>query len=293
MPVSFSTRRLSHRFLLAKTDTCLFLLSLFSFFFSFFLFLLLSIFSLLLLLFYFLKWILSMPSYYLLSVPLLILFHYSLNTEGRRKRRKADLMNLSSWNLQCHLTTLLGMVKQPLLSYICWQLFMMNCYTLQSSVFQRVFTFLPCFPIFPVAFPYFCKGGNVLDSYELCYWSPSQPRKFCTAWTLCRIQLSFTALLTHSAAAVTCLQWPLALPGGITGEFSCMTLPDPYGIAWHRVFGPISRYDEGISKAGWWDRLHDQSHTAENGFVTQFRQLQFVSKLHIHFQLHPKGHALL
>lgn len=99
-----------------------------------------------------------MPSYYLLSVPLLILFHYSLNTEGRRKRRKADLMNLSSWNLQCHLTTLLGMVKQPLLSYICWQLFMMNCYTLQSSVFQRVFTFLPCFPIFPVAFLYVCKG---------------------------------------------------------------------------------------------------------------------------------------
>lgn len=39
--------------------------------------------------------------------------------------------------------------------------------------------------------------------------------------------------------------------------------------------------------------LHDQSHTAENGFVTQFRQLQFVSKLHIHFQLHPEGHALL
>lgn len=153
------------------------------------------------------------------------------------------------------------------------------------------------FPHFPCCLPLCLQRkkvwGNVLDSYELCYWSPSQPRKFCTAWTLCRIQLSFTALLTHSAAAVTCLQWPLALPGGITGEFSCMTLPDPYGIAWRRVFGPISRCDEGISKAGWRDRLHDQSHTAENGFVTQFRQLQFVSKLHIHFQLHPKGHALL
>lgn len=50
---------------------------------------------------------------------------------------------------------------------------------------------------------------------------------------------------------------------------------------------------KGSCKAGWQDMLHDQSHTAEHGFVTQFRQLWFVSKLHIHFQLHPKGHALL
>lgn len=145
MPVSFSTRRLSHRFLLAKTDTCLFLLSLFSFFFSFFLFLLLSIFSLLLLLFYFLKWIISMPSYYLLSVPLLILFHYSLHTEGRRKRRKADLMNLSSWNLQCHLTTLLGMVSHYCHvfagNYLWWIATLCSLQSFSES--------LPFFPVSP------------------------------------------------------------------------------------------------------------------------------------------------
>lgn len=43
--------------------------------------------------------------------PLLILFHYSLNMEGRRKRRKPNLMNLSSWNLQGYPITLLGTVS--------------------------------------------------------------------------------------------------------------------------------------------------------------------------------------
>lgn len=165
MSVSFS-KRLSHRFLLAKTDPCLFFYYYFLFFFSFLLFPFLFYFYFF---FNFLKWILSMPSYYFLSVPLLILFHYSLNMEGRRKRRKPNLMDLSSWNLQGHPITLLGMVSHCCHvfagNYLWW---IATLCSLQSSVFQWVFTFLPCFPIFPVAFLYVCKGRRS----EAMAWRP-------------------------------------------------------------------------------------------------------------------------
>lgn len=168
-----------------------------------------------------------MSSYYFLSVPVAISVHLPWTWRGGRKRRKPKLMNLSRWNFSRALpTTWLGLVNYHYHLFAGNFLWWIATLCRPTNVSVRLSLFSLCLPLGLRRRRYELMAWRAVN-YAICLY------KFCTVSTCHEIQLSLTSpyhwhiLLSVSAAAVSCLQWPLVLPEGKIGKISWITLPDP------------------------------------------------------------------